>query len=141
MTRVPVPDDYERGHISVAGAKDYHYGQADVNLDDVDRARDASVQEDDAGRFVGVNANYADEVAAFLGVTVDGAESSADATEENTDDGPDADEADESGDEAASVGYQIENGECPWCDEYDGDAVPQHASSAHPDEWAAYKED
>lgn len=35
----------------------------------------------------------------------------------------------------------IDEGLCPWCDEYEGDAVGQHASAAHPDEWAAYKED
>lgn len=35
----------------------------------------------------------------------------------------------------------IEAGECPWCDGYEGDAVGRHASAAHPDEWAAYKEE
>ena len=30
-------------------------------------------------------------------------------------------------------------GECPWCDDYSGEHVGQHASSAHPDEWAAYQ--
>jgi hypothetical protein len=34
----------------------------------------------------------------------------------------------------------IENGECPWCSEYKGDHVGQHASSAHPEEWTDYKE-
>lgn len=34
----------------------------------------------------------------------------------------------------------IENGACPWCDDYEGDAVAQHASSAHPEEWAAYQD-
>lgn len=24
---------------------------------------------------------------------------------------------------------------CPWCDEYRGDYLAQHAASAHPDEW------
>ena len=24
---------------------------------------------------------------------------------------------------------------CPFCDEYDGDAVPQHAAKAHPEQW------
>lgn len=39
----------------------------------------------------------------------------------------------------------IEEGTCPWCveedadDPYEGDGVPQHASSAHPDEWDAFK--
>lgn len=38
---------------------------------------------------------------------------------------------------------QIDNGVCPWCppdDRYEGDGVPQHASSAHPDAWADYSE-
>ena len=30
-------------------------------------------------------------------------------------------------------------GECPWCDDYSGEHVGKHASSAHPDEWAAYQ--
>lgn len=31
--------------------------------------------------------------------------------------------------------------ECPWCEEYTGDNVGQHAGQAHPDEWAdAYGE-
>jgi len=34
----------------------------------------------------------------------------------------------------------IEGGECPWCDSYSGDHVGQHASSAHPQKWQAYKE-
>jgi len=47
----------------------------------------------------------------------------------------------QSGDDGESLVKKIEGGECPWCDEYTGDGVPQHASSAHPDEWSAYKED
>lgn len=36
----------------------------------------------------------------------------------------------------------LARGECPWCppdDRYEGDAIPQHASSAHPREWAEYR--
>jgi len=36
---------------------------------------------------------------------------------------------------------RINDGECPWCNEYSGDGVPQHASSAHPEEWDAYKDE
>lgn len=39
---------------------------------------------------------------------------------------------------------QVAEGVCPWCspnDRYEGDHVGQHASSAHPDEWDAFKED
>jgi len=35
----------------------------------------------------------------------------------------------------------IDDGVCPWCDDYSGDAVGRHASAAHPDEWADYKEE
>lgn len=35
---------------------------------------------------------------------------------------------------------QIEAGECPWCDDYGGEHVGQHASSAHPDAWDDYKD-
>ena len=41
----------------------------------------------------------------------------------------------------ATLEEVIDSGACPWCDDYEGDAVGQHASSAHPDEWTAYKED
>lgn len=35
----------------------------------------------------------------------------------------------------------IEDGECPWCDDYSGGHVGQHASSAHPKKWSDYKDD
>ena len=35
----------------------------------------------------------------------------------------------------------VERGVCPWCDDYEGDHVGQHASSAHPDEWDAFTTD
>jgi len=34
---------------------------------------------------------------------------------------------------------QMERGECPWCDEYEGEHVGRHASRAHPDAWEKYK--
>lgn len=37
------------------------------------------------------------------------------------------------------IAGQIDMGVCPWCDEYEGEYLGQHASSAHPDEWDAYK--
>lgn len=36
---------------------------------------------------------------------------------------------------------EIARGECPWCDEYEGDHVGRHASSAHPDAWDRYSSD
>lgn len=86
MTRLPVPDDYDSGHVSVSGPKDYHYENgADVNTDAVDHARDLSVREDEDGRYVGCSDRYADEVAEYLGVD-------APTTDE---DGGDADECQE----------------------------------------------
>lgn len=41
--------------------------------------------------------------------------------------------------EVSAIEDRIDAGECPWCDDYEGDGVPQHAASAHADEWAAYK--
>ena len=44
---------------------------------------------------------------------------------------------------ALSVEYvdeQIDAGECPWCDDYSGESVGRHASSAHREKWTAYKE-
>lgn len=34
----------------------------------------------------------------------------------------------------------IARGECPWCDDYDGDYIAQHASSAHPNAWDRYND-
>jgi hypothetical protein len=45
----------------------------------------------------------------------------------------------QTGDEDPAV--LVKDGVCPWCDEYEGDHVGQHASSAHPDEWDAFKSD
>lgn len=55
------------------------------------------------------------------------------------------DSADAGGPESASSTTDpatlIEQGECPWCDDYAGEHVGQHASSAHPEQWDAYTED
>lgn len=137
MVRIPVPDDYEGGYISVAGTADTRYGQADVSTDAVRNARDLSVREDSEGRYVGCSKHYADDVRAFLGVDV---------TETSSDEEETAEESsDEEPETVTSAGIEyvedhIENGECPWCDEYEGDGVPQHASAKHPEDWAEYKE-
>lgn len=81
MARIPVPDDYTGDTISVAGVKDYHYGEADVNLEDTPNARDLSVREDDGGRYVGPSGDYADEIRAYLGV-----ESGGETAEDDEDD-------------------------------------------------------
>jgi len=119
VPRVSVPDDYDSDHIVVAGTEDYHYPEADVQVD-APRARTLQIRSDEDGRYCGPPAEYADAVRAHLGVT------------ERSENESGAD------DEAESV--SLDDG-CPWCDEYDGANVGQHASSAHSDEWAAYKAD
>lgn len=69
MPRIPVPDDYPTDHIVVAGTADYHYPEADVQVDD-DHARTLQVREDDEGRYCGPPEQHADAVRAFLGVDV-----------------------------------------------------------------------
>lgn len=44
-------------------------------------------------------------------------------------------------DEPQSIEDAISAGECPWCSDYEGDHVGQHASSAHPEVWDAYTSD
>lgn len=34
----------------------------------------------------------------------------------------------------------IEAGECPWCNDYSGEHVGQHASATHPEKWNEYNE-
>lgn len=119
MPRVPVPDDYPSDHIVVAGTDDYHYREADVQVD-APRARSLQIREDENGRYCGPPEQFADAVRAHLGLeTGERVESSATVADDVT--------------------ALIDAGECPWCDDYAGDAVPQHASSAHPDEWQAHK--
>jgi hypothetical protein len=68
MTRVPVPEDYDRDGVTVAGSEDYHYGEAQVNLDGRDRARDLKVKTDADGRYIGAPSWCAEAVAEYLGV-------------------------------------------------------------------------
>lgn len=51
------------------------------------------------------------------------------------------DEGDANAPPDADPEAMIDRGECPWCSDYAGDHVGQHASSAHPEKWAAYKEE
>lgn len=50
------------------------------------------------------------------------------------------------GDDSAATGTPvtvedaIENGECPWCSDYSGEHVGQHASSAHTEAWAEHRD-
>ena len=69
MPRVPVPDDYPKRHIVVAGTADYHYPEADVQVEDRE-ARTLQVREDEDGRYCGPPRQYVDAVADYLGVTV-----------------------------------------------------------------------
>lgn len=74
MPRIDVPESFDGGHISVSGARDYHYGQSHVSIDHVDHARDLFVREDEDGRYVGPPEQYADAVREFLGVDADDAD-------------------------------------------------------------------
>jgi hypothetical protein len=138
MPRVPVPDDYDGDEVLVAGTEDAHYPYADVQVES-DRARTLRVREDEDGKYVGPPEQHVGAVADYFGVDVD--------TEDETESG-NSSEDDASADSEPepdsvtpeSIEDAIEAGECPWCDDYTGDGVPQHASSAHPDEWQAYKE-
>lgn len=57
-----------------------------------------------------------------------------------TDDTDDATGPDGRTDAERDIAGMIEMGVCPWCDDYEGDYVGSHASSAHPEKWAAYSE-
>lgn len=72
-------------------------------------------------------------IGASEGVEVDADESEGETTSD--------DEKPPTDGEVLSVEGEIERGTCPWCSDYEGDHVGQHASSAHPDEWLAYKGD
>lgn len=99
MPRVPVPEaeygEYDR--VTVAGYNDHLYGQADVNLDDVAHGPlGLRVDRDDDGLYVGCSPAWADDVAAFLGTTVQAeSESEPDATDDTADGSDDTDDADE----------------------------------------------
>jgi len=45
------------------------------------------------------------------------------------------------GDGFATDAEAVDAGICPWCDDYEGDHVGRHASSAHPDAWDEYTDD
>lgn len=105
----------------------------------VEKVRGGRVRVRGIGRFErGDRADVSEEDAAYLCDERGDFERVGDAEVEN-------DAADDTGgylrDQPAAV--QIDEGVCPWCppnDRYEGDGVPQHASAAHPDEWAEYKE-
>jgi len=88
---------------------------------------EADVPEEDAQHLVEVRGDFERVEASAAGDT------------EPT--GDDVHEEDGPPDDTVPVDDLIEQGICPWCDDYEGDAVGQHASSAHPAEWTDYKED
>jgi hypothetical protein len=65
-------------------------------------------------------------------------------TDADTEAGAPTDTADGRTDAERDIAGMIDMGVCPWCpqdtDRYEGDHVGQHASSAHPQAWAAYKD-
>lgn len=144
MTRIDVPEDFDAGHISVAGERDANYGAENVvSVEGVRHARDLSVREDEDGRYVGPQEEFVGPVVEYLN---DVADADLNADDYLADDGDgegegDEDDGEETEAEVTDVVKSIDDGVCPWCDDYEGDGVPQHASSAHSEKWAAYKED
>jgi len=145
MPRIDVPDGFDAGSISVAGERDANYGAENVvSVEGVRHARDLSVREDEDGRYVGPQEEFVGPVVEYLN---DVADADLNADDYLPDDGKDDEEEDaEDGEaeteaEVSDVEQSIDDGVCPWCDDYEGDGVPQHASSAHSEEWAEYKED
>lgn len=88
------------------------------------------------GETIAVDGDTADYLVESGGYEYAESDAQSDADADDGDDTTDTDADAESGDVAA----QIDAGECPWCDDYDGESVGRHASAAHPDEWDAYKE-
>lgn len=98
-------------------------GRYRLTNSDVDVAQGETVEVD------AETAEYLQEHGEFEVVDGDG---STDTTYEGRD-------VEEIGDEV--IADTLDDGECPWCHDYEGDAVGQHAASAHPDAWDDYKED
>lgn len=145
--RIPVPESYGSGTVNLAGRKDSALAKdaAHIRLDDRDHARNLRVRSDADGRYVGTgDERIARAVADFLGVDLPAAHpANASGSESEGDGGSDTDS--DSGTEDESEEMQdrdkaqlLQEGVCPWCDDYDGDNPEQHAAQAHPDEWTAY---
>lgn len=139
MTRVPVPDGFAEPQVIVSPTHEAaslivggHNRNAHVEVEDAGLARDLAVREDDDGRYVGAHETVAERVAAYFRDEFDG-------YDYDPDGGGDADAGDD--DDEVPTADLIEQGVCPWCEDYEGDGVPQHASAAHPEEWAAHTED
>lgn len=128
MTRVSVPDDYDGRDVPLPDDGDFSPPSLRGYT-----GRVAQVRSDGDGRYVGVPEYLADDVADYLGVEYDDA---GDGGNENPTELPKGKELELAND---YIREQIDAGVCPWCDDYEGDSVPQHASSAHPDEWSDYK--
>ena len=121
-------------------------GKPPAKIDTADGVREL----DDDGVF-GHGEGFARELADRYGVPFDVVDASvpvsavsvdaesADETDAGFGEG-DASSSDETSEDAPTTAEEIDAGVCPWCDDYEGSGVAQHASSAHPDEWAAYKD-
>jgi hypothetical protein len=75
---------------------------------------------------------------------VSGAVIDTDATgdESETDDGdgePDASDDRPRDPPLTELQAQFDRGVCPWCDDYEGEHVGRHASSAHAEKWQRFK--
>lgn len=145
MPRLPVPDDYEGSNILVAGRDDYHYAEADVQVD-ADEARTLQIREDEDGRYCGPPRQHMQAVADHLGVEVpESATDDSDSADGGTDSDANPEGSDgEDGDAEPDAADLVADGVCPWCppdDQYEGEHIGQHASSAHPDAWDEYTQE
>jgi len=91
-----------------------------------------------SGDVVAANAPTCDEC-----VGAGHAEKAAEVRDADTDDLTALDDADVDVEAIADdiIADRTDNGVCPWCDDYEGEHVGQHASSAHSNAWADYKDD
>lgn len=60
-------------------------------------------------------------------------------TDSGDGDADDADDGPQKNQDHETTAEILDAGECPWCDEYEGDSPGRHASAAHSDAWEQFK--
>jgi hypothetical protein len=63
----------------------------------------------------------------------------ADASGDDPETDPDGDDDAPRDPPLTELQAQFDRGVCPWCDDYEGESVGRHASSAHPERWQRFK--
>lgn len=59
--------------------------------------------------------------------------------DDDGDGGPDASDDRPRDPPLTELQAQFDRGVCPWCDDYEGEHVGRHASSAHAEKWQRFK--